>query len=103
MRKEYDLSGGVRGKYAGQKFKIVLNGNDDSDTLLDRITVDPNVCKGEPCIRGTRTPVTIIIDSLNAGTPPQEIIADYPQLEIDDIRAAVVFAACDSHSLTPPD
>jgi len=93
MRKEYDINNGVRGKFAGQKFKIVINGKDYSDTLLARITVDPNVCNGEPCIRGTRTPIAIIIDSLNAGLRPRQIIADYPQLKIKDIRAALLFTS----------
>jgi len=56
--------------------------------LLQRISVDPNVCFGKPCIRGTRIWVSLILDFLANGTTTQEILAEYPQLTEEDIRAA---------------
>jgi uncharacterized protein (DUF433 family) len=62
-------------------------------TRLDRITSDPNVLGGRPCIRGLRIRVTDILDMLANGATREEILADYPYLEEDDIRAALEFAA----------
>lgn len=61
--------------------------------LLKRISVDPNVCFGRPCIRGTRIWVSVIVDNLAAGAKESEILEAYPQLEPDDIRAALAYAA----------
>jgi uncharacterized protein (DUF433 family) len=61
--------------------------------LLKRISVDPNVCFGRPCIRGTRIWVSVIVDNLAAGTKESEILDAYPQLKADDIRAALAYAA----------
>ena len=63
------------------------------DGLLARVTVDPKVCTGKPCIRGTRIYISIILDALAEGLTPEEIIEHYPSLTIDDIRAAVAYAA----------
>jgi uncharacterized protein (DUF433 family) len=60
---------------------------------LDRITVDPAVCGGRPCIRGLRIRVKDVLDLLAAGATHDEILADYPYLEPDDITAALTFAA----------
>ena len=60
---------------------------------LDRISIDPNVCFGKPCIRGTRIWVSLILDWLADGMTETEIIADYPQLVTDDIRAAIAYGA----------
>jgi len=62
-------------------------------TLLKRISVDPSVCGGKPCIGGTRIFVEIILDSLADGMTAEEIIDHYPQLTVLDIRAAVAYAA----------
>lgn len=59
----------------------------------DRVIVDPDIHHGEPCIKGTRIPVTIIIGSLADGMTPQEIFDAYPQLTEEDIRAALGYAA----------
>ena len=59
--------------------------------LLKRISIDPNVCFGKPCIRGTRIWVSLILDFLAEGMTTAEVIAEYPYLEEDDIRAAIVF------------
>jgi uncharacterized protein (DUF433 family) len=61
--------------------------------LLRRISIDPNVCFGKPCIRGTRIWVSLIVDNLAAGIPESEILAAYPQLKVEDIRAALAYAA----------
>jgi uncharacterized protein (DUF433 family) len=59
----------------------------------DRIVIAPDVHHGEPCIRGTRIPVAMIVGSLADGLTPQEIRAAYPQLTNDDIQAALAYAA----------
>jgi uncharacterized protein (DUF433 family) len=61
--------------------------------LLQRISIDPNVCFGKPCIRGTRIWVALLLDFLAAGSTPDEILADYPQLQRDDLFAALAYAA----------
>jgi len=61
--------------------------------LLNRISVDPNVCFGKPCIKGTRIWVSLILDFLADGMSLDEIIAEYPHLTIDDIRAAIAYGA----------
>jgi uncharacterized protein (DUF433 family) len=63
------------------------------EELLQRISVDPRVCFGKPCIRGTRIWVSLIVDNLAEGIPEQEILAAYPQLNREDILAALAFAA----------
>ena len=59
----------------------------------ERITIDPNVCGGKPCIRGMRIRVSDILSMLAAGASQDEILEDYPYLEADDIAAALDFAA----------
>jgi uncharacterized protein (DUF433 family) len=61
--------------------------------LLERITIDPQVCFGKPCIKGTRIWVSLILDFLASGESEAQILAAYPQLEPDDIRAALAYAA----------
>ena len=61
--------------------------------LLQRISVDPNICFGKPCIRGTRIWVAIILDFLANGMSFEEILEEYPQLTKDDIRAAIAYGA----------
>ena len=61
--------------------------------LLQRISIDPNVCFGKPCIRGTRIWVALLLDLLAAGSTLEEILADYPQLQRDDLFAALAYAA----------
>jgi uncharacterized protein (DUF433 family) len=58
-----------------------------------RITVDPKICHGKPCIRGLRYPVESILEWLAAGMTTEEILADYEDLEREDIYAALTFAA----------
>lgn len=61
--------------------------------LLKRISADPNVCFGKPCIRGTRVWVSLILENLAEGTPEAELLKAYPQLKPDDIRAALAYGA----------
>ncbi len=61
--------------------------------LLDRITSDIDVCHGQPCIRGLRYPVSLILELLSAGMTSDEILADYEDLEREDILAALAFGA----------
>ncbi|MEK6656668.1 MAG: DUF433 domain-containing protein [Nitrospirota bacterium] len=61
--------------------------------LLQRISVDPNVCFGKPCIRGTRIWVSLILDFLANGMTIKEILEEYPHLTEEDIRAAIASSA----------
>lgn len=61
--------------------------------LLERISIDPNVCFGKPCIRGTRIWVSLILDFLANGTTMEELLEEYPQLTLEDIRAAIAYGA----------
>ena len=63
------------------------------NSLLSRITIDPAVCHGKPCIRGLRYPVETLLELLSSGMTIDEIIADFPMLEPEDIEAALRFAA----------
>ena len=62
-------------------------------TPLDRISIDPRVCFGKPCIKGTRIWVSLILDFLASGETEAQILAAYPQLQSEDIRAALAYAA----------
>ena len=63
------------------------------EELLNRVSVDPKICAGKPCIRGTRIYIAIILDALAEGLTPDQIIDHYPQLTPDDIHAALAYAA----------
>ncbi len=60
--------------------------------LAERITIDPDICHGKPCIRGLRYPVETILELLSSGMSTDEILADYEDLEREDILAALAFA-----------
>jgi uncharacterized protein (DUF433 family) len=62
-------------------------------TLLDRITINPKQCGGRPCIRGMRIRVLDILEMLAGGMSHEQILADYEELEADDIAAALTYAA----------
>lgn len=64
-----------------------------NDTLLQRITHNPEICHGKPCIRGLRYPVEFILELLSSGMTTEEILADYDDLESKDILAVLLFAA----------
>lgn len=59
----------------------------------ERITINPTVCHGKACIRGTRVMVSVILDNLAAGVPREEIIGSYPSIHEPDIQAALAYAA----------
>ena len=63
------------------------------EDLLKHISIDPDVCFGRPCIRGTRIWVSLIIDNLAEGITEAELLEAYPQLKIEEIRAALAYAA----------
>lgn len=64
----------------------------NSANLLERITIDPAICHGKPCLRGLRYPVETILELLSAGMTYDEILADYEDLEREDILAALAYA-----------
>jgi uncharacterized protein (DUF433 family) len=59
---------------------------------LDRITTDPKICHGKPCVRGMRWPVEVVIDMLGSGMSNNQIIEEHPELETEDILACLNFA-----------
>lgn len=61
-------------------------------TLIERITIDPAICHGKPCIRSLRYPVETILELLSAGMTTGDILADYEDLEREDILAVLAFA-----------
>lgn len=62
-------------------------------TYRGRITIDPAICHGKPTVRGLRYPVEMILDLLSSGMTHAEILADYPDLEAEDILAVLEYAA----------
>lgn len=60
---------------------------------FERITVDPNVMSGAPCVRGTRIPVATVVGMVADGMTPAEILEDFPQLSVADVQEALRFAA----------
>ena len=61
--------------------------------IVDYITINPNVCHGQPCFKGTRIMVYLVLELLEAGETPDKILKGYPSLTIDSIKAALHFAA----------
>jgi uncharacterized protein (DUF433 family) len=64
-----------------------------TDELLDRISIDPAVCGGKPCVRGHRIWVSLILGMLAGGMTVNELLEDYPQLEEADVRACMAYGA----------
>ncbi|MUL38434.1 DUF433 domain-containing protein [Gloeocapsopsis dulcis] len=64
-----------------------------NDILLQRITYNPDICHGKPCIRGLRYPVEFILELLSSDMTIEEILIDYDDLEREDILAALLFAS----------
>ena len=62
-------------------------------SLLDQIAIDPAICHGQACIRGTRIPVSVILDNLAEGLSYGEILTEYPSLTREAILAAIAYAA----------
>lgn len=65
----------------------------EREELLKRISVDPGVCAGKPCIRGTGIWVSLIVDNLAGDLSEEEIISAYPSLTKEDVKAALAYAA----------
>jgi uncharacterized protein (DUF433 family) len=65
--------------------------------LFSRITVDPEICHGKPCVRGLRYPVQFLLELLSSDMRVEQILADYPDLEEDDLKAAYAYGARLSH------
>lgn len=65
----------------------------DTQTVLERIKIDPNVCFGRPCIQGTRIWVSLILDALADGETMETLLKEYPQLTIADIYACLAYGA----------
>lgn len=63
------------------------------EELLHRISIDPNVCFGKPCVRGTRIWVSLVLDFLASGTSVHEILNEYPHLSEADILACIAYGA----------
>ena len=68
-------------------------GQEAMSTLLSRISIDPQICFGKPCILGTRIWVSLVLDFLASGTTFEEVLEDYPQLHREDILAAIAYGA----------
>lgn len=62
-------------------------------SLLDRITIDPEICHGKPCIRSLRYPVEMILELLSGDMSTEEVLQDYEDLNEDDIKACLLFAS----------
>jgi uncharacterized protein (DUF433 family) len=71
--------------------------SDSAVVWKDRISVDPKICHGKPCIKGTRIMVSIVLDYLHAGESREEILRQYPTLDPLDIDAALGYAAWLAH------
>ena len=64
-----------------------------TDSLLARITVDPSICHGKPCVRGLRYPVEVLLESPSSGMTFDEVLSDYEDLEREDLLAVLAYAA----------
>ncbi len=63
------------------------------NALLDRISIDPQICGGKPCVKGTRIWVSLVLDFLADGMTEAEILSEYPQLTHEDVLAAIAYGA----------
>jgi len=59
----------------------------------DRISIDPQVCHGKPCVKGTRISVSLVLDLLASGEPTEDVLTEYPQLRREDVLACIAYAA----------
>lgn len=69
----------------------------DKSDLLERITINPEQCGGRPCIRGMRIRVTDVLDRYTAGLTAERILEEMPDLEDEDLQAALLYAAHKPH------
>jgi uncharacterized protein (DUF433 family) len=70
-------------------------------SLLDRISVDPKVCHGKPCVKGTRIMVSLILNYLGNGDSIEDILASYPSLTAEDVRACIAYAEAGREKVFP--
>lgn len=80
------------GNRLGIHARGLYNASMSQTSLLSRITVDPDVCHGKPCIRGLRYPVESILEYLAGGDSVDQVLAEFPDLERDDILACLEFS-----------
>ncbi len=66
---------------------------DVEDDPLELVTIDPSTCHGQACVKGTRVTASVLLDALAAGLDPVDVVRHYPSLTIEDVRAAVAYAA----------
>jgi uncharacterized protein (DUF433 family) len=64
-----------------------------TEELLQRITIDPEICHGKACVRGLRYPVSMLLELLSSGMSSEKILADYEDLEREDLLAALAYAS----------
>jgi uncharacterized protein (DUF433 family) len=64
-----------------------------SEELLQRITINPEICHGKPCVRGLRYPVPMLLELLSSGMTMEEVLSDYRDLEREDLLAALAYGA----------
>ncbi|HEX5281895.1 MAG TPA: DUF433 domain-containing protein [Micropepsaceae bacterium] len=83
----------IRDSHGAFVLSCLLNQMSDMSPLLKRVSVDPQVCGGMPCIRGTRIWVALILDHLADGMSESELLSEYPELSPPDIRAAIAYGA----------
>ncbi len=69
----------------------------EKSQLLERISINPNICFGKPCIKGTRIWVSLILEFLASGDTIEDILDNYPQLKREDILACLTYGAIMSH------
>lgn len=79
----------------------MADGTDKTRVGLDRIVRDPGICGGEPVFHGTRVTLRTVLASLAEGDSPDEILAQFPSLKAEDIRAAIAFAAASAEEDLP--
>ena len=94
MKPRVGGNGGGRGREGSSASLDAGCGFNEFDrmNLLERITVNPAICHGKPCIRGLRYPVEMVLELMTAGMTSGEILADYPDLEPEDLRACLAYA-----------
>ena len=82
--------------WAATRFKIHMTLPKRRESMTEwreRIAIDPQICHGKPTIRGTRIPISVILDNLAEGLSPEEIIREYPPLTLEDVKAAIAYAS----------
>ena len=81
------------GSFNSQVLELLQDDEIDMNQLLERISINPKICFGKPCIKGTRIWVSLLLDMLAAGMSEQEVLESYPHLTHEDIMAAIAYGA----------